>query len=78
MDSFCAAPVLLRLGSFDAAEAMAASSVQAFGTDCRKGILAEIILALLHVQAGERNGPQMADSVISATATLRSGWLVPN
>lgn len=68
-----AAQVLLLLGSFDAAEAMAASSVQAFGADRREGILAEIISALLHVQAGERDGLRMADSVVSANATLRSG-----
>jgi transcriptional regulator with XRE-family HTH domain len=72
MDLF-AAQVHRRLGLFDTAEAMAASSVEAFGTDRREGILAEIITALLHVQAGERDGPRMADSVISATATLRSG-----
>ena len=42
-----AAQVHLRLGSFDAAEAMAASSVQAFGTDRREGILAEIVSAWL-------------------------------
>jgi hypothetical protein len=68
-----AAQVLLRLGSLDAAEAMAASAVGTFGADRREGILAEVISALLRVQAGERDGLRMADSVISATATLRSG-----
>lgn len=67
-----AAEVHLRLGSFDTAEAMAASAIQAFGADRREGILAEIISAVLHVQAGDRNALQMADSVICATATLRS------
>lgn len=68
-----AAQVHLRLGSFDTAEAMAASAVRAFGANRREGILAEIISALLHVQAGDRDAVQMADSVTSAVATLRSG-----
>lgn len=67
------AQVHLRLGSFDTAQAMAASSVRTFGADRREGILAEIISALLHVQAGDQGGLQMADSVTSAGATLRSG-----
>lgn len=68
-----AAQVHLRLGSFDTAEAMATSSVRAFGADRREGILAEIISALLHVQAGDRDALRMADSVASAVDTLRSG-----
>ncbi|MGH3437946.1 MAG: helix-turn-helix domain-containing protein [Pseudonocardiaceae bacterium] len=68
-----AAQVHLRLGSLDTAEAMAATSVRTFGVDRREGILAEIISALLHVQTGEPDGLPMADSVVSATATLRSG-----
>ncbi|MGH3822150.1 MAG: helix-turn-helix domain-containing protein [Pseudonocardiaceae bacterium] len=68
-----AAQLHLRLNSFDTAQAMAASAVRIFGADRREGILAEIISALLHVQAGDPNGLQMADSVISTTATLRSG-----
>lgn len=68
-----AAQVHLRLGSFDTAQAMAASAVRAFGADRREGILAEIISALLHVQAGDRDALRRADSVTSAVATLRSG-----
>ncbi len=68
-----AAEVHLRLGSFDTAEAMAASAIRIFGADRREGILAEIISAVLHVQAGDRDALRMADSVIGAVATLRSG-----
>ena len=39
----------------------------------REGVLAEIIATLLHVQAGDRDALRMANSVISTTATLRSG-----
>jgi transcriptional regulator with XRE-family HTH domain len=68
-----AAQVHLRLGSFDTAEAMASASVRTFGADRREGILAEIISAVLHVQAGDQDALRMADSVTSAVATLRSG-----
>jgi transcriptional regulator with XRE-family HTH domain len=68
-----AAQVYLRLGSFDPAETMAASAIRIFGADRREGILAEIISALVHVQAGDRDALRLADSAISTTATLRSG-----
>jgi transcriptional regulator with XRE-family HTH domain len=67
------AQVHLRLGSFDTAQEMAASAIRTFGAERREGILAEIISAMLHIQAGDRDALRMADSVISAVATLRSG-----
>jgi transcriptional regulator with XRE-family HTH domain len=72
MDLF-SARAHLRLGSLDTAEAMAASAIRTFGGDRREGILAEIISAVLHVRAGDRDALRMANSVISAVATLRSG-----
>jgi hypothetical protein len=68
-----ASEVSLRLGSLDESEAMAAAAVRTFGADRREGILAEIITAQLHVSAGDQDALRMADSVIEATATLRSG-----
>ncbi len=50
--------VQLHLGALDIAESMASVSVRTFahGTDRREGVLADITLARLHVQAGEPDG----------------------
>jgi hypothetical protein len=67
--------VHLHLGALDIVESMASVSVRTFaqGTDRREGILADITLARLHVQAGEPDAPRLAASAISAVAPLRSG-----
>ncbi|HSL09681.1 MAG TPA: helix-turn-helix domain-containing protein [Pseudonocardiaceae bacterium] len=67
--------VQLHLGALDLAESTASVSVQTFahGTDRREGVLADITLARLHVQAGEPDAPRLAASAISAVAPLRSG-----
>jgi transcriptional regulator with XRE-family HTH domain len=69
------AVTLLHLGQLDAAEAAVATSVQTFaqGTDRREGVLADITLARLHVQAGERDGLPLAAAAINDAARLRSG-----
>ena len=66
---------LLHLGQLDAAEAAVATSVQTFaqGTDRREGVLADITLARLHMQAGERDGLPLAAAAIDDAARLRSG-----
>ncbi len=65
----------LHIGAIDTAEAMAATSVKIFaaGTDRREGILADITLARLHVQAGEPDGPRLVEQAISAVTPLCSG-----
>jgi transcriptional regulator with XRE-family HTH domain len=67
--------VHLHLGALDIAESMASVSVRTFAqdTDRREGILADITLARLHVQAGEQDGARLTASAISAVVPLRSG-----
>jgi transcriptional regulator with XRE-family HTH domain len=69
------AVTLLHLDQLDAAEAAVATSVQTFaqGTDRREGVVADITLARLHVQAGERDGLPLAAAAIDDAARLRSG-----
>ncbi|MGH3854250.1 MAG: helix-turn-helix domain-containing protein [Pseudonocardiaceae bacterium] len=69
------AQTLLALGQLDAAEAAVASSIKTWkrGTDRREGVVADITLARLHVQAGERDGLPLAAAAIDDAARLRSG-----
>lgn len=66
---------LLQLGQLDAAEAAVTTSIQTWrqGTDRREGVVADITLARLHVQAGERDGLRLAAAAIDDAAKLRSG-----
>lgn len=66
---------LLHLGQLDAAEAAVATSIQTWkqGTDRREGVVADITLARLHVQIGERDGLRLAAAAIDDVAKLRSG-----
>jgi hypothetical protein len=59
--------VQLHLGALDLVESTASVSVQPFahGTDRREGVLADITLARLHVQAGEPDALRVAASAIS-------------
>ena len=69
------AVTLLHLGQLDAAEAAVTTSVQTFaqGTDRREGVVADITLARLHVQPGERDGLPLVTAAINDAARLRSG-----
>lgn len=74
----------LHLGQLDTAEAALMTSVQTFqqGTDRREGVVADIALAQVHVQAGEPRGLIMAKKAIDTVTETRSGtarelWLEP-
>ena len=65
--------VYMGLDKMDAAESCAASSLQTWGDkDRRDGVLAEITLAQLHVQAGEPDGTELARRAIFRVAELHS------
>lgn len=74
----------LHLGQLVTAEAILARSVRTFqqSGDRREGVVADISLARLYVQAGEPRGLVLAKSAIDAVAETRSGaarqiWLPP-
>ncbi|MGH3897136.1 MAG: helix-turn-helix domain-containing protein [Pseudonocardiaceae bacterium] len=74
----------LHLGQLVTAEAALAMSVRTFqhSGDRREGVVADISLARLHVQAGEPRGLVLAKAAIDAVAETRSGvarqiWLPP-
>lgn len=74
----------LHLGQLDAAEAALMTSVQTFqqGSDRREGVVADIAVARMHVQAGEPRGLVMAKHAIDTVTKMRSGlareiWLEP-
>jgi transcriptional regulator with XRE-family HTH domain len=61
------------LGQLDGAEQFAALSVRAWGDqDRRPAASSRILLASIHVRAGEPRGPQLAHSAITAAAKLGS------
>ncbi|MBV8540853.1 MAG: helix-turn-helix transcriptional regulator [Pseudonocardiales bacterium] len=66
---------LLHLGRLDSAEAAVTTSIQTWkrGTDRREGVVADITLARLHVQASDRDGLPLAAAAIDDAARLRSG-----
>lgn len=66
---------LLHLGQLDAAESAVTTSIQTWqqGTDRREGVEADIILARLHVQTGERDGLRLAAAAIDDVAKLHTG-----
>ncbi|MGH3915046.1 MAG: hypothetical protein ACRDTC_16815, partial [Pseudonocardiaceae bacterium] len=65
----------LHLGRLDAAEAATASSVRTFlqSGDRREGVVSDLMLAHLHLQAGEPRGLALANSAIDEVARTRSG-----
>jgi transcriptional regulator with XRE-family HTH domain len=74
----------LHLGQLNTAEAALMTSVQTFqqGTDRREGVVADIALAQVYVQAGEPRGLIMAKHAIDTVTQTRSGtarelWLEP-
>ena len=74
----------LHLGQLETAEAVLMTSVQTFqqGTDRREGVVADIALAQVYVQAGEPRGLIMAKNAIDTVTRTRSGlarelWLEP-
>jgi hypothetical protein len=69
-----AAEVQLDLGQLDAAERSAASGMRSCSEGPYRcgGILAELLLAEVHVRAGEPQGLVLAHHTIEAVSTLRS------
>ncbi len=74
----------LHLGQRDTAEASLAVSARTFqaGTDRREGVVADLTLALVHVQTGDSRGLAMAREAIAEVSMTRSGnarelWLPP-
>ena len=63
------------LGQLDVAEAATASSVQTYtqSGDRREGVVSDLMLAHLHLQAGEPRGLALATSAITEVARTRSG-----
>jgi transcriptional regulator with XRE-family HTH domain len=67
------ADISLCLGQVDGAEQFAALSVRAWGDrDRRPAASTRILLATIHVRAGEPRGPQLAHNAITAAAKLSS------
>ncbi len=68
------AETYLHLGKRDRAELMAATSGGTFcaGNDRREGVLAEIVLAQLHVMAGEPDAVRLAAQAIESVIPSRS------
>lgn len=67
------AEVSLVLGRLDLAERFATLSVRAWGEqDRRPAASSRILLATIHVQAGDSRGPQLAHHAITATTKLSS------
>jgi hypothetical protein len=74
----------LRIGRLDTAEAMATTSARTLAAsgDRREGVLAELAVARVHVQAGEPGGLDKARAAIRAVAKTPSAvaqqcWLPP-
>jgi hypothetical protein len=67
------ADISVCLGQLDTAEQFAALSVRAWGDrDRRPAASARIMLATIHVRAGEPRGTQLAHNAITAAAKLSS------
>jgi transcriptional regulator with XRE-family HTH domain len=70
-----AASVYLLLGSLDAAEKFAASSVRKWSaerTSRREGIAADIVLVTIHTQTGQSDAAALAQRAIAGMTPLRS------
>jgi hypothetical protein len=69
-----AARLKLERGRFDVAEPLAAASVRRWenGTNRRAGTQAGILLATIHVRAGESDGLALAHRAITGAAQLNS------
>ncbi|MGH3874182.1 MAG: helix-turn-helix domain-containing protein [Pseudonocardiaceae bacterium] len=67
------AGVQIELRQFDVAESFAATAVRTYGEGHRRGrILAELILAEVHVRVGDARGLALVQRVIEAAGTLQS------
>ncbi len=67
------AVIQLELGRLEVAEQFAASAVRTFGEGHRRGhTRAELVLAEVHVRAGEPRGLTLAPQAIEAVSTLQS------
>ena len=72
MDQASAA-VQLDLGRLEAAERLAADAVRSYGEgDRRDRVRAELLLAEVHVRAGETRGLKLAHEAIEKVSTLQS------
>ncbi|MGH3720891.1 MAG: hypothetical protein ACRDRI_18990, partial [Pseudonocardiaceae bacterium] len=70
---FVAAGVQLDLGRLDAAEQLAVSAVRTYGENHRRDrTQAELLLAEVHVRAGEPRGLTLARDAIEGVSTLQS------
>ena len=71
---FLAAWVMVRLGNLDVADSLLASSLRCWSqsSDRRDTVKAEISLAALHVETGERDGLPLAQQAIRNVAELQS------
>lgn len=69
------AMVHLNIGNIDTAEVMASTAVKTFaaGSDRREGILADIILARLHVMSGTSDAARLAAQAVEGVIPTRSG-----
>jgi transcriptional regulator with XRE-family HTH domain len=67
------AGIHLDLGQLDAAEQFAASAVRSYGEGHRRGrTMAELLLAEVHIRAGEPQGLTLARQAIEGVSTLHS------
>ena len=67
------AAIHLDLGQLDTAKQLAASALRTYGEDHRRGrIMAELLLAEVHVRAGESQGLILARHAIAGVSTLQS------
>jgi transcriptional regulator with XRE-family HTH domain len=62
----------LFLNRLDVAESMAAVSARTFGDDRREGVLADIILAMVHTRTHEPDSAVLAQRAIDGVASLHS------
>ena len=64
----------LRLGDLERAQQHAAASVRGWqgSEERRDAVLADVLLAAVHLKAGERRGPAMAAKAVESVAHLRS------
>ncbi|MGH3718845.1 MAG: helix-turn-helix domain-containing protein [Pseudonocardiaceae bacterium] len=70
---FVTAAIQLDLGRLDAAERSATSALRTYGVGHRRGrTLAELLLAEVHVRAGESQGLTLAHQAIEKVSTLQS------
>lgn len=70
---YAVANVYRRLGHLDTAESFAAASLRKWpGTSHRDSVLSSIVLATIHVRAGEYDAQALAERAIKSVAAVRS------